>query len=352
MLDISRSLTDLTADLVAINSVIGNEKEIADSLSAVFDEYGIKTQRLQNSLVARLEINKDKTVALVGHLDTVPQSRENQTQPKIENGDLIGLGSCDMKCGIAVALKILYEIKKGEISPSKNIVFVFYDGEEGPLPNGVSRLLAQNKLQNIDFAYVLEPTLSKYSVGCLGALTVKLAIPGISAHSANPKTGKNALNEAAVTVKKIEEIDRELSKPQEIDGLSFYETINVTQLTTENASNVIPQKANLTVNFRFSPKRTLEEAKEFIFSIIDKNLVYFIDGGSSCFVDSRKTSQFLQDAREREIMQAWTDIAQLNAAGIPAVNFGAGDIKLAHKPEESVNIENLKSFYESLKTHI
>jgi succinyl-diaminopimelate desuccinylase len=51
-------------------------------------------------------------------------------------------------------------------------------------------------------------------------------------------------------------------------------------------------------------------------------------------------------------MQAWTDIAQLNAAGIPAINFGAGDIKLAHKPEEFVNIEKLNEFYELLKQHI
>jgi succinyl-diaminopimelate desuccinylase len=139
MLDISRTLVDLTADLVAINSVIGNEKEIADALFGVFAEYEIATQRVKNSLVSRLDFGKEKTIALIGHLDTVPKSREEQTQAKIENGNLIGLGTCDMKCGIACALKILYEIKKEIIFPSQNIVFVFYDGEEGPLPNGITR---------------------------------------------------------------------------------------------------------------------------------------------------------------------------------------------------------------------
>ncbi|MCL1947347.1 MAG: M20/M25/M40 family metallo-hydrolase [Chitinivibrionia bacterium] len=352
MLDISRTLVDLTSDLVAINSVIGNEKEIADALFGVFAEYEIATQRVKNSLVSRLDFGKEKTIALIGHLDTVPKSREEQTRAKIENGNLIGLGTCDMKCGIACALKILYEIKKEIIFPSQNIVFVFYDGEEGPLPNGITRLLAENKLQNIDFAYILEPTCSKYSIGCLGALTAKLEICGISAHSANPILGKNALSEAAKIIKKIEETDKKIRKPQKIDGLSFYETINVTQLTTENASNVIPSKANLTINFRFSPKRTLENAKEFLFSIIDKNLIKTLDCANSCFVSADKTDVFLRNFCEKEIMQAWTDIAQLNAAQIPAINFGAGDIKLAHKPEEFVNIANLQNFYELLKKHV
>ena len=352
MLDISRTLADLTADLAAINSVVGNEKEIADALADVFAEYGLVIERVKNSLVLRLDFGKEKTIALIGHLDTVPLSREEQTRAKVENGNLIGLGTCDMKCGIACALKILYEIKKEIIIPSQNIVFAFYDGEEGPLPNGVTRLLAENKLQNIDFAYILEPTCSKYSIGCLGALTAKFEIPGISAHSANPILGKNALSEAAKIVRKIEEKDKELRKPQEIDGLPFYETINVTQLTTENASNVIPPKANLTINFRFSPKRTLENAKEFLFSIIDKNLLKTLDCANSCFVTADKTDYFLRSGCEKEIMQAWTDIAQLNAAGIPAINFGAGDIKLAHKPEEFVNIANLEYFYELLKKHI
>ncbi|MCL2844618.1 MAG: M20/M25/M40 family metallo-hydrolase [Chitinivibrionia bacterium] len=352
MLDISKSLADLTADLIAINSVIGNEKEIADVLGDTLKKNGLTVERVVNSVVARLNSGKDKTIALVGHLDTVPPSHPTQTQAKIENGNVIGLGSCDMKCGIACALKILHDVKKGAINPSYNIVFVFYDGEEGPQPNGITRLLAENKLQNIDFAYILEPTCSKYSVGCLGAMNVKLEIPGISAHSANPKEGKNALSEAAKIIQKVEELDKELNKIQEINGLPFYETINITQLTTENASNIIPPKANMTINFRFSPNRTPDSAKEAVLSIIDKSWIKKIDCADACFVPDVQTDAFLKGLAEKEIMQAWTDIAQLSAAGIPAINFGASDIKLAHKPEEYVNIADLEKFYELLKRHI
>jgi len=352
MLDISISIEDLTADLVKINSVIGNEKEICDEIEKVFIQNGLEFERLGNSIIGRLNFKKERTIALVGHLDSVPQSRENQTQPKIEGNKLTGLGACDMKCGIAAALKILHDVKSGAIQPKHNLLFVLYDGEEGPLPNGITRLLNADKFNNVDFAYILEPTSSKYSVGCLGSLMVKLVFQGISAHSANPKEGINALSEAAEIIKKVEEIDRKINKMQKIGGLPFYETINITQLTTENAANVIPQTANMTINYRFSPKKTAEEAEKFIRSFINKNLIYKIGVSNSCIIQPEKTQGFLQDKIECEIMQAWTDIAQLNAAGIPAINFGAGDIKICHKPEEFVNIEELKEFYQLLKTHV
>lgn len=353
MIDISRPLEDLTADLVAINSVTGSEKDIADEIEKALAKSGLNVERIGNSLVARLNQQKEKTIALVGHLDTVPLTRENQTSAKIENGNLTGLGSCDMKSGIACALKILNDVKNGDITPKFNLAFVFYDGEECPLPNGITRLLNENKLDNIDFAYILEPTSSKYSIGCLGSLVVKVELKGISAHSANPKMGKNALSEAAEIIRKVEKADKELSKTQEINGLSFYETINVTQLTTENASNVIPQKAKLTINYRFSPKRTYDEAKEFVLSLINGDSKYsIIEFSDACLIPLKNTEMFLKSGIEREIMQAWTDMAQLNAAGIPAVNFGAGDIKVAHKPEEFVNIEKLNNFYQLLKQHI
>ena len=51
-------------------------------------------------------------------------------------------------------------------------------------------------------------------------------------------------------------------------------------------------------------------------------------------------------------MQAWTDIAQLNQAGIPAINYGPGSIKHAHKPDERIAIEDFEIFYKNLIKHI
>jgi acetylornithine deacetylase/succinyl-diaminopimelate desuccinylase-like protein len=256
-----------------------------------------------------------------------------------------------MKSGVACALKIFYDIKEKVIIHSHNIVFVFYDGEEGPIPNGITRLLEANMLRNIDFAYVLEPTCLRYSVGCLGSLTATVKINGAAAHSANPKEGINAIYEAAKTVSKIKETDAKLSVLQEIDGLKFYETVNVTQLTTLNPPNVIPPHLYLTVNFRFSPKRSRKDAESFVRNLVGDAEICRIDYGSPCYV-SGDNYPFLKNGAEKEIMQAWTDIAQLNDAGITAVAFGAGDIKYAHREDEFIDISQLLHFYELLKLHI
>jgi succinyl-diaminopimelate desuccinylase len=46
--------------------------------------------------------------------------------------------------------------------------------------------------------------------------------------------------------------------------------------------------------------------------------------------------------------QGWTDVAQLSALGVPAVNYGPGEPSLAHKPGESVRISDLSWAYDSL----
>lgn len=352
MIDLTKAVELISADLIAVHSVIRNEKNLCDLIEKTLVAHGATVERLGNSVITRLDFGKDKTVALVGHIDTVPLTRENQTEPEFKDGWLWGLGACDMKSGLASILKIFYEVTTGTITPTKNLAFVFYEAEEGPLPNGINTLLDANKLNNIDFAYILEPTECKYSVGCLGALTVKKEIQGVSAHSANPRTGKNAITEAMEVYTKICEANEKISKDQTILGLPFYETINVTQLTTENASNVIPPKCFLTINYRFAPKKTVEDAEQFIYDAIGGNEgIFYADRANSCVVESG-LDEFLLPDGEREIMQAWTDVAQLNKAGIPAVNFGAGSIKFAHKPDERINLEELAHFYERLKLHV
>ncbi len=359
MLDLTKPVEKISEDLIAIHSVIGSEKNLADTIEETLKSIGDHSiTRVSNSLVCRIDAGKEKTVALVGHIDTVPLTRENQTTPEIKDGKLWGLGACDMKSGVASILKIFNEVNSGTLELSKNLAIVFYEAEEGPLPNGINKLLDAKLLNGIDFAYILEPTEGRYSMGCLGALTVKKEVGGISAHSANPKTGKNAIGEAMKIYNSVVEADKQVSTNCEIEGLSYYETINITQFNTENASNVIPQAAFITVNYRFSPGKSVDEAEQFIYDTIGGNDgVYFVDRSPSCFVgdscgDNASLHEFLHDEVEREIMQAWTDIAQLNLAGIAAVNFGAGSIKVAHKPEEHIDLEELRTFYALLRKHV
>ncbi len=352
MINLKQDVENISADLISIHSVIRNEKEICDKIEATLQEGSGELKRFGHSLVWRLDRGFENTVALVGHIDTVPLTRENQTTPEFRDGYLWGLGSADMKSGVASMLKVFQQIQDDEISLTKNIVLVFYEAEEGPLPNGINTLLDNSALDNIDFAYILEPTECRYSVGCLGTLSVKKEVQGISAHSANPRMGKNAIGEAMKIYDNVVAVDKEISKGSEVIGLPYYETINITQFTTENAGNVIPPKVFINVNYRFAPGKSVEEAEQFVYDTIGgSDGVYFVDRCGSCVVESG-LDDYLLPGVEREIMQAWTDVAQLNAAGIPAVNYGAGSIKVAHKPDERISLEELRGFYKDLVKHL
>lgn len=350
MINLKGDLVDILSDLIGVESVTDNEKELCDLLFETLSSFDGTLIRENHSLILHTDWGKEKRIALIGHIDTVPVG-DSTTEASIKDDFLWGRGACDMKSGLASMLKALDEIQTGKISPKHNISFIFYEREEGALPNGINVLLDAGHLNEIDFAYILEPTEGNYSVGCLGSLAIKKEIIGVSAHSANPKTGVNALEEAFSVYEKVRVMNESLSDIRSIDGLEYYETVNVTSLNTFNAFNVLPPKAELTVNFRFSPDRSIDEARALLFSYIGAENTSKIDEVSSSYIGS-SNRDFLQLGINSEIMQAWTDIAQLNEAGIPAINFGPGSIKYAHKPDEKINISDFKEFYTKLIKHL
>ncbi|WP_187759696.1 M20/M25/M40 family metallo-hydrolase [Thiospirochaeta perfilievii] len=351
MFELGCDIVTILSDLISIESETGNEKALCDKLFDTLKSYDGELIRVKNSLLFNLDLKKDKRVALIGHIDTVPVANSSTT-PEIKDDELWGRGSCDMKSGLAVMLKVIDDISIGKIKPKQNLSFVFYENEEGALPNGINFLLDNNYLMDIDFAFVLEPTQSKYSVGCLGSLAVKKDVYGISAHSANPKKGKNALIEATEIVMSVEKMNKLINKDSSIDGLDYYETVNITQLgTTTETFNVIPDHVEIVANFRFSPKRSSNEALEYLLEFLGQDNITILDKADSCYIGD-SGNDFLLPNIDREIMQAWTDIAQLNKAGIPSINYGAGSIKYAHKPDERISIDELTEFYKSLVTHL
>ena len=350
MIDLKQDLVSILCDLIRVESVTDNEKKLCDILYETLGQFKGRLVRDNNSLVLHTDLGKEKRVALIGHIDTVPIGNST-TEAYIKDDSVWGRGACDMKSGLASMLKVLYDIETGEITPQHNLSYIFYENEEGPIPNGINALLEKQHLKEIDFAFVLEPSEGNYSVGCLGSLAVRKEITGVSAHSANPKTGVNALDEAFRVYDKVKLMDSRIGSVQSIEGLDFYETVNVTTLNTFNAFNVLPPRAELIINYRFSPHRSNREARELLYSYIGEEGVSIVDEVGSSYVGNENKS-FLLQGIDSEIMQAWTDIAQLNAAGIPAINFGPGSIKHAHKPDERISISDFKDFYTNLIKHL
>ncbi len=341
-------LARLTLELCSIPSETGNEREIANVVEAFCLEHGgsRSVRRLGNNLVCDpAPDRRGHTVALVGHLDTV---RCAEDQPvEIRDGRVYGCGASDMKGGVAVMMTLLRAWRSMAVRP----VFVFYDREEGPNDeNGLEPVLEARLLPRPDLAVILEPTDDEVQLGCMGLVHATVTVRGARAHSARPWQGRNALYEAIPLLEKLRDFGR---REVSFGDLVFYEVVNATQAWTENSRNVIPDRADLNVNFRFAPGRSVEEAEAELRRLVEPfGEVEVIDRGEAGVVvdDHPLLDPWIQRrALKRAPKQAWTDVARLTGRGIPAVNFGPGDAGQAHQAGEWCRIDRLVSCYEALE---
>ncbi|SNZ06513.1 succinyldiaminopimelate desuccinylase [Persephonella hydrogeniphila] len=347
-------LVDYLKTLVEIPSVIGNEKEIADFVHRFSQKYYPEENiiRHNNSLIIFDDFDKSKkTLALVGHLDTVPG--ENEYTGKVIDGKLYGLGASDMKGGLAVMMGLMDYFSRAE--KRFNLVYVFYEKEEGPyIDNGLEPLLSDfDIIQRADLAIALEPTDNKVQVGCLGTLHASIIFEGKRAHSARPWQGENAIHKAADFLKRLADFG---IHEYEFGGMKYLEVMNATMVEFSGGRNIIPDKFVINVNYRFAPGKSIEQAKKDVLELVNGEAkVEFTDlcpSGNVCLYNP-VLSEFIEKFQlPVEAKQAWTDVARLSLYEIDAVNFGPGDPAQAHQKNEYIPLNNLFKNFEIFQRFI
>ena len=342
------TLVDTLAWLVDIPSPTGREGRLCEALErrlgSTYPRDHIR--RIGKSLVVGARTGRP-LILLVGHIDTVPS--QGQGPARVEGGRMFGLGTSDMKSGVAVMVHLLEEevVRRGPF----DVVGVFYDAEEGPSANnGLEPVLQTTEwLSGARFAVVLEPTDLELQLGCQGTATATVSFRGKSAHSARPWLGENAITKAGRWLADLHE-----RRPEEhvIAGLSFYEVFSVTQASGGVARNVIPAAFDLNLNYRFPPDVTSEAALDRILDVAapaDRVQVLEVVAGAPVPEDDPYLDRLAQATRAALTpKQAWTDVARLASYGIPAVNYGPGEVAQCHQATESVPIANLAPAYEAL----
>ncbi|KAB8165126.1 succinyl-diaminopimelate desuccinylase [Streptomyces sp. 3MP-14] len=339
-LDLDLDAAALTARLVDIPSVSGTEEPLADAVAEALAALPwLRVDRFGNNVVARTQLGLDQRVVLAGHLDTVPVA-DNLPSRLDDEGVLWGLGSCDMKAGVAVQLRIAATVPR----PNRDLTFVFYDNEEVEADrNGLGRLAAAHPdWLAADFAVLLEPSNGQVEGGCQGTLRVHLRLPGQRAHSARSWMGVNAIHAASPVLARLAAY-----RPRrvEIDGLEYREGLNAVRVEGGVAGNVIPDSCTVTVNYRYAPDLDEERALAHVHEV-------FADCGVAEFVvDDHSPGALpgLSHPAARAFLDAvggvpypkfgWTDVSRFSALGVPAVNYGPGDPSLAHRQDERVATE-------------
>ncbi len=346
------SLLDTLVWLVDTPSELGDEERLCTGviqrMSGTYDASAII--RVGNSAVVGGRTGKP-LLLLVGHIDTVPS--QGQPPAYVENGMLYGLGTSDMKAGVAVMIHLLEDpdVRSG----TYDVVGVFYDGEEGPADgNNLERVLTEVPwLKEAVFGVVMEPTDLRLEVGCNGAINATVRFTGKSAHSARPWLGENAVTKAGAWLAELHTREPEVF---DIDGLEYREVFSVTRASGGIASNILPPVFEVNLNYRFPPIFTVEEAVGRLRLLaLAADEVEVVDRAPAAPVPEGNVhlDRLLETtAAERAAKQGWTDVARLAANGVPAVNYGPGIVAQAHQVHEHVPIANLEVAFEKLKSFL
>ena len=345
-LELSQDVVALTAALVDIESVSRNEGRIVDEIDAALRALDhLEVTRLGNSLVARTRLGRPERVVVAGHVDTVPV---NANLPARNDGTLLhGLGSCDMKGGVAVALKLA----AGVPEPERDVTYVFYECEEvEATENGLRKIAeARPDLLEADFAILMEPSDGVVEAGCQGTLRVDVSVRGERAHSARAWRGVNAIHRAVDVLARLNEYE---PRRPVIDGLEYHEGLNAVLVNGGVATNVLPDLCTVTVNYRFAPDRSEEQALAFVRGFFEGYEVEVTDTSPGALPGlGLPAAKAFIDAVGGIVNPkfGWTDVARFTELGIPAVNYGPGDPMLAHKQEEHVPLAQLTGCEQTLR---
>ncbi len=290
-------------------------------------------------------------VLLAGHLDTVPP--QDNLPGRIEDGYVIGLGASDMKGGVAVMVELAAWAAAEPAAAACDLGFLFFVREELSIEeSALPRVFAEaSVVGESDLVVVLEPTDNAIHAGCLGNLNATAVFRGESAHSARPWQGVNAIDVAVRGLAPV--VDAE---PVEVEagGLTFVEVLSATRIEGGIADNVIPDRVEVRLNYRYAPGRGPAEAEQRLRRLVGGEVEITSNSPSARVATDSELVERLRRAGDLAIepKQAWTPVAEFAAQGLDAVNFGPGATRYAHRRDERVEIAGLERTFEVLRRFI
>ena len=341
------------AELIEIPSVSHNEAAIADHIEGLLREVTwLDVDRVDNSVVARTSLGRSTRLVLAGHIDTVPANGNERA--RLEGDRLWGLGSADMKSGVAVIL----ELARSVAEPELDVTYVFYECEEVASQfNGLRKLLeTRPDLLACDAAVLCEPTSARIEAGCQGYLRAEVTMRGERAHTARPWMGRNAIHRLGTLLTRLEQYE---GRRPTIDGCEFREALQAVRVEGGVAGNVVPDVATVQLNHRFAPDRTIDEALTHVRAVVG-DAIDDAAGDSFLLVDAADPAPpslrhpVLADLARRvgeppAAKLGWTDVSFFASRGVPATNFGPGNPTLAHTAGEYVDRAELEGVRDVLR---
>lgn len=357
----------LAKTLIAIDSqnpslVSGGagEAKVAQALAKVLREWGFAVE-LQEiapgrlNVVARIGKRGGRSLMFNGHLDVV--GVEGMTHPPFDpdekDGRIYGRGSADMKAGIAAMCAAAARAANSGLT-GEVIIAAVCDEEFTSI--GTRGLIAAGV--RADAAIVTEPTQLAIMPAHKGFVWIEATFTGRAAHGSRYDIGVDAIKHAGLF---LAELDRYEAKTlgSRHHPLLARPSVHAATISGGSGMSTYPDRCELSIERRTIPGETTEQVRLEFEELLDR--VRLVDekfNGSIKVTMEQQPSDVpvsapivkaLAGSLERcgitesiAGMTAWTDAALLNAAGIPAICFGPGDISLAHAAEEFVPVQQIE----------
>ncbi|MBU1260810.1 MAG: M20 family metallopeptidase [Planctomycetes bacterium] len=343
------------------------ELKCAKVLADFFSSKGIKpkldiwNKNRANITTALKSTGKKPALLFVSHLDVVPADSASAFKPVERSGKIFGRGACDMKAGMASAATAMAEILRSKVKLQGDIIFAATAGEETDSA-GVKRFIKTHKNKfKLCGIIVPEPTNFDLVTAHRGLLWVKIITKGKSAHSSMPQLGINAIDSMRLFLSEL--ADYKIPGTNKLLGKA---SISVNKIIGGKAGNIVPDSCSAQIDIRTIPSQNAKQIVAGINKILTRlskrnprfraELKVLRDSGSlqtdeKCrFV--KHTKQLLK--KTSRAVPFTTDAPFLTSLKAPIVIFGPGKPQMCHKPDEHIEIKDLKKaveFYKKMILH-
>jgi succinyl-diaminopimelate desuccinylase len=354
-------------ELVRIKSVNppGDELQAAEYIVSTLKEFGLEMELLKHSptrasLLARLKSSR-KIPGLLwnGHLDTVPVGSEKWIREpfdaEIADGKIWGLGASDMKGGLAALMAAVKTVAEARVPLRGDLILTATAGEETD-SLGARAMAARSDIGPVQAVMIPEPSYNDIFLAEKGALWLELTTKGKTAHGSMPELGRNAVIMMLTLISEIEKLDI----PYRVHPLLGGFTQSVNTIAGGVKTNVVPDHCLATIDMRTVPGQDHRAILKQVEDLIG-NLNQRIPGfKASVRVTNDRIP--LETSLKEPVVQIFSDVvnevtgerpvpkgarfytdavAFMPALKAPMILCGPGDPKLAHQPNEHVEVSKL-----------
>ncbi|MGN1191197.1 MAG: M20 family metallopeptidase [Dorea sp.] len=310
---------------------------------------------------------RDETIpvlVLICHMDTVVVGEGWKKDPfgaEVQDGRIYGRGACDMKSGLACALSVFgrtaADVKEGRRKLLHPLRLICTVDEEGFM-TGVEHIIQKNYVKANDWVMDLEPTDGQIQMAHKGRFWITLSIHGITAHASRPEQGADAIAAAAEIICEMRNAFDSFPTHLEMGKSS----ITFGQIQGGYQPYVVPDECNVWIDCRLVPPaddrkvlQVLERAVERIQKEMPGIYVGYEITGNRPYIEINENSKLLMYLKEAVkkvtgkkldagVFPGYTDTAVIagRLMNKECMSYGPGSLKYAHKPDEFVEIEDIK----------